>query len=81
MPAGSRELVMSLSERVAAVGLGAFVEIGWPDQPVLGQTVGHGRIGTIVIGGLNPVAILEETGHRVDSGDGRLVGVQLAQIV
>ncbi len=66
-PAGSRDMVVTLSERVSAIGLGAFVEIGWPDQPVLGQPVGAGRIGSIVIGGLNPVAILEETGHHVPS--------------
>ena len=67
MPADSRDLVMLISERVAAVGLGGFVEIGWPDRPILGLTVGDGRIGTVVIGGLNPIAVLEESGHRVFS--------------
>ncbi len=67
MPDDSRDLVLNLSERLSAVGLGAFLEVGLPGQPVLGLPVNHGRIGSVVIGGLNPIAILEEMGHRVYS--------------
>jgi hypothetical protein len=41
--------------------------IGQPSQPVLGLPVSEGRIGAVIVGGLNPVAILEESGIRVDS--------------
>ncbi len=67
LPEDSRELVQSLSERLSAVGLGAFLEVGMPGQQVLGLPVSQGRIGSVVIGGLNPIAILEELGHRVES--------------
>ena len=67
MPENSRDLAMQLAERVSAIGLGGFMEIGWPDQPVLELPVTPGRIGVVMIGGLNPIAVLEERGHRVNS--------------
>jgi repressor of nif and glnA expression len=67
IPQDSRELVLSLDERLNAIGLGGFMEIGMPGQPVLGLPISSGRIGSIMIGGLNPIAILEEEGHRVQS--------------
>lgn len=41
--------------------------VGWPGQSLLEIPVSEGRVGAIVIGGLNPVAILEETGIRIKS--------------
>lgn len=67
MPENSRDLAVQLADRVSAVGLGGFLEIGWPDQPVLGLPVSPGRIGVVVIGGLNPVAVLVEKGYRIVS--------------
>ena len=43
------------------------MSIGRPGQPLLDIPVSEGRFGAIVIGGLNPVSILEETGIRVYS--------------
>ena len=67
MPEDSRQIVLQLADRLSAVGLGAFVEVGLPGQPVLGLPSSPGRIGSVVIGGLNPIAILEEMGYRVYS--------------
>jgi len=67
MPENSRDLAVQLAERVSAIGLGGFMLIGWPDQPVLGLPVTPGRIGVVMIGGLNPISILEEHGYRVYS--------------
>lgn len=67
IPADARDLVIHLAERLKEIGLGAFMEIGLSGQPVLQIPVSEGRIGAIVIGGLNPVAILEERGYRVYS--------------
>lgn len=67
MPEDSRDLVLHLADRLSDVGLGGFMEVGLPGQPVLGLPVSHGRIGSVVIGGLNPIAILEEMGHRIFS--------------
>jgi len=38
-----------------------------PGHPVLGLPVNQGRIGSVIVGGLNPIAILEEMGQRVYS--------------
>jgi repressor of nif and glnA expression len=66
-PEDARDLVLRLGDRLSAVGLGAFMEVGLPSQVVLEVPVSPGRIGLVVIGGLNPIAILEEMGHRVRS--------------
>jgi repressor of nif and glnA expression len=43
-------------------GLGGVLAIGKPGQPLLGVPVGMERVGVAVVGGLSPVAALEETG-------------------
>jgi repressor of nif and glnA expression len=67
MPSDGRDLVLQIGERLQAIGLGAFMRIGYPAQPVLGLPVSEGRIGAVIVGGLNPIAILEESSYRVDS--------------
>ena len=59
--------MLELAERLKDAGLGAFLTIGWPGQPLLEIPVSEGRVGAIVIGGLNPAAILEEQGIRLQS--------------
>jgi repressor of nif and glnA expression len=66
-PAESRDTVEHLGEKLERIGLGGLVTIGKPGQGVLDIPVSEGRIGAIVIGGLNPVSILEETGIRAYS--------------
>jgi repressor of nif and glnA expression len=67
MPENCRDLALQVADRVSAIGLGGFLTIGWPDQPVLEWPVTPGRLGVVMIGGLNPIAILEEHGFRVNS--------------
>ena len=64
VPAGARERVIELAGRLKEAGLGGFLSIGWPGQPLLGIPVSEGRVGLVLIGGLNPIAILEENGIR-----------------
>ncbi len=66
-PNESRDLVVEISQRLQMIGLGGFMSIGRPGQSLLGIPVSEGRFGAIVIGGLNPMSILEETGLRVYS--------------
>lgn len=66
-PSDSREVVEELAGKLKRVGLGGFLAIGRPGQALLDIPVGDGRIGAIVIGGLNPVSILEERGIRAHS--------------
>lgn len=67
IPAGSRNHVIELAEQLENVGLGGFMAVGWPGQPLFDIPVSEGRLGAIVIGGLNPVAILEEQGIKTQS--------------
>jgi len=64
LPAESREQVTTLARQLDQVGLGGFMTIGWPGQPLLEIPVQQERVGAIVMGGLNPIAILEENGIR-----------------
>jgi HTH-type transcriptional regulator, global nitrogen regulator NrpRI len=67
VPAESRDTVLLLADRLQRVGMGAILEVGWSGRPLLGIPVGEGHAGVVVIGGLNPVSILEEMGHRAES--------------
>ncbi|MBI5117830.1 DUF128 domain-containing protein [Candidatus Poribacteria bacterium] len=67
VPAESRDHVTQLAHELDKVGLGAFMTIGWPGQSVLEVPVNQGQVGAIVIGGLNPAAILEEKGIKTHS--------------
>lgn len=66
-PAESRQLTMDLASKLDAIGLGGLVEVGLPGQNLLDIPVSEGRIGAVIIGGLNPAAILEELGMRIMS--------------
>jgi repressor of nif and glnA expression len=65
VPAESRAGVLDIASRLEEAHLRGFVSVGWPGQPLMEIPVGDGRVGIVVIGGLNPVAILEEKGIHV----------------
>lgn len=67
IPEDSLDQVLQLASRLRTVGLGGFALIGSPGQSLLSLTPMEGRVGAVIIGGLNPVAILEERGQRVES--------------
>ncbi len=67
LPAASRDRVLEIAGRLEKIGLGGFMDIGWPGQPLLDIPVDSNRFGAVVIGGLNPVAILEEQGVKIYS--------------
>lgn len=67
IPSDSRDLVLNLAERLNDIGLGGFMKIGIPGQIILETPVSEGRVGAIVVGGLNPVSILEENGYRIQA--------------
>ncbi|UCF17082.1 MAG: DUF128 domain-containing protein [Phycisphaerales bacterium] len=67
LPGESRQRLINIGQRLEEVGLGAIMEIGLPEQPLLDIPVPPGRVGAIVVGGLNPIAVLEEAEHRIFS--------------
>ena len=66
-PADSIEAVRSISEQLETLGLGSLLCLGNPGQSLYGVPVGPQRVGAIIIGGLNPMSIFEETGLRIQS--------------
>jgi repressor of nif and glnA expression len=67
VPGESRGRLININQRLQEVGFGAIMEIGLPGQPLLEIPVSHGRVGVVVSGGLNPIAILEERNNRTFS--------------
>lgn len=67
IPADSRETTLLLAEKLERAGLGAVLEVGWSGQHLFGIPVGNGHAGMVVVGGLNPISIVEEMGYRVES--------------
>ncbi|MBP5543461.1 MAG: DUF128 domain-containing protein [Kiritimatiellae bacterium] len=64
-PASALDTVRDIARRAEKAGLGCFLEIGLPGRDLLGVPVGEGCCGAVVIGGLNPVSIMEERGSHV----------------
>ena len=62
IPVAALPRVRALIKRLEEIGLGGVLMIGDPNQPVLDIPVGIGRVGIIVVGGLNSVAAVEESG-------------------
>jgi HTH-type transcriptional regulator, global nitrogen regulator NrpRI len=67
VPGPAREEVESIGLEMKEVGLGSFLTLGWPGHSVLQVPINWGRMGAIVIGGLNPIAVLEESGIKIIS--------------
>lgn len=67
MPEESRMEVIAVAKELDTAGLGAFMEIGFPGKPLCEIPVGEGSFGSIIIGGLNPLALVEESGIEVHS--------------
>lgn len=65
VPGDSRDRVLTIAREMKEAGLEGVCLVGWPGRPLLEIPVSEGRLGVIVMGGLNPVAILEELGLRV----------------
>jgi len=67
IPAISREKAEVILAQTEQAGLGGVLFVGKPGQPVLGMPVGVERVGLVVVGGLNPVAAVEEAGIETES--------------
>lgn len=67
IPGEGRDAVVQLARRLDEVGLGGFMTIGYPNESVLDIPVNTGVAGIVVIGGLNPMAIIEEQGLDIQS--------------
>jgi len=60
VPAICRDQVSDLSDQMEAAGLGRIAALGWPGHSLMEIPMNAGRIGGVLIGGLNPVGAVEE---------------------
>ena len=63
-PAESTETVRAVAASLKRLGMGSLLCLGHPGQSLYEVPVGPQRAGAVIIGGLNPISIFEETGVR-----------------
>lgn len=56
-----------LAKRMAERGIGGILMIGEPNKPLLEIPVGIDKAGMVVVGGLNPIGAVEESGIPTES--------------
>ena len=62
LPVVSLERAVELREIMKEKGIGGILLIGSPNQPLLEIPVSMDKAGMVIVGGLNPIAALEESG-------------------
>jgi hypothetical protein len=67
IPVVSLERARQLSVELRQKGIGGILMIGNPNQPLLEMPVAVDKAGMIIVGGLNPLAALEEAGIQTVS--------------
>lgn len=67
IPVVCTEKALELERKLKAKGIGGILLIGHPNQNILEMPVGVDRTGIVIIGGLNPIAALEEAGIQTES--------------
>ena len=67
IPVVCLEEAKRLKQTIMERGIGGILLIGQPNSPLLGVPVGIDKVGMIIVGGLNPIAALEESGITTES--------------
>ena len=67
IPVVSLEKAKELAEKLDQKGIKGILKIGEPNSPLLEVSVGIDKVGMVIVGGLNPIAALEEVGIPTES--------------
>ncbi len=67
IPVVSVDEAKRLTETMKGKGIGGILAIGEPNRPLLEMPVGIDKAGMVVVGGLNPIAAIEESGIPTES--------------
>ena len=67
IPVVCLEEAKRLAKKMAERGIGGILLIGEPNRPLLEIPVGIDKVGMVIVGGLNPVAAVEESGIPTES--------------
>ena len=66
-PAICLNAVQEILHKLEGIGMSAIIALGKPSQPLLEIPVSTGCVGMVVLGGLNPIAAVEEAGIETES--------------
>lgn len=67
MPVICMDEARKLAKKMADNGIGGVLLIGNPNSPLLEIPVGIDKVGMVIVGGLNPIAAIEESGIPTES--------------
>lgn len=67
VPVVCAEEARMLAEKMTSRGIGGILMIGNPNKPLLEMPVGIDKAGMVIVGGLNPISALEESGIPTES--------------
>jgi repressor of nif and glnA expression len=67
LPVVCIQQALDLKKSLEKSDLKVILKVGHANRPLLGMPVGLDRAGVVVVGGLNPVAAMEEAGIRTDN--------------
>jgi len=67
IPVVSLQKAIELEKKIKEKGIRGILLIGNPNQSLLEMPVGIDRAGMVIVGGLNPIAALEEAGIKTES--------------
>ncbi len=67
IPVVCMDKAKELSKKMSYSGIGGILLIGDPNKPLLEIPVGIDKVGVVIVGGLNPVAAIEESGIPTES--------------
>lgn len=65
VPMVARERIEEVLDSLIGAGFSCVLEVGEPNSDILGVQVGKDRIGIAVIGGTNPMALVQEHGITI----------------
>jgi hypothetical protein len=67
IPLICRDQAVQIAQKMSGKGIQGILAIGEPNTPLLDIPVGMDKTGVVVVGGLNPIAAIEEQGIQTES--------------
>lgn len=66
-PMAARDKIEQVLDSLVEAGFSCILEVGEPNNDVLGIQVGRDKLGIVVIGGTNPMALVQEHGIEINT--------------
>ena len=66
-PMSARDRIEQVLDSLVEAGFSCILEVGEPNNDILGIQVGRDKLGIAVIGGTNPMALVQENDIEIDT--------------